>query len=136
MQVVDPRPGILRSTGHEPASLVVHGNAGDLVLEVHLLEQATGGGTVEEIHALAGGHANDPGVVGLRREAVELAAADGAFDGVLDNRLPRAEIPPSDLSILSRGREDVVVFVPDDGLDRAPVDPWTDLIARRGSRRA
>lgn len=137
VQVVNPRPSVLASTtGDKPTGLVVHSDTGDLVFEVHFLEQATRGSAIKEVHALASSDAQDARVVGLSCEAVKLAAADGAFDAVLDDGVPRAEIPPSDLSILRCRCEDVVILVPDDGLDRSTVDPWADLIARHGSRRA
>lgn len=44
--------------------------------------------------------------------------------------MPRAEIPPSHLPILSSRSEDAIVLIPDDGLDRAAVDAWADFVAR------
>lgn len=88
VQIVDSSPGVLsRTTGDETTSLVVHGHTGDLVLEVDLLEQSARRCAIEQIHTLPGGDAQDARVVRHGGQAVEFAAANGALDRVLDNRM-------------------------------------------------
>lgn len=88
VQIVQAGPRVLPSaSGDEAACLVVDGHAGDLVLEVDLFEQAARGRAVEEIYTPPCGHAKNARIGRPRGQAVEFAAADGAVDGVFDDRM-------------------------------------------------
>lgn len=51
---------------------------------------------------------------------------------MLDDRVAGAEVPPADFAVFGGGREDVIILVPDDGLDGAAVDAGADLVAGEG----
>ena len=132
MQIIYPSPSILaRATRDEATRFLVHGDAGNLVREINLLQQEARFRAIEKVDGFTGGDTQDSGFVGHGRQRVELAAADRALDVVFDDGVSRSQIPPSDLAIFGRGGEDVVVLVPDDRFDGALVNAGADFVARR-----
>lgn len=130
MQIINPSPSIIGAAGHQTTGLVINRRASHLVPEIDFLEQPARGYTVEKVHALPRCNAENPCVVGLYGETVEFACSNWAIDGVLDDRVTSAKVPPSNLAVFRSGCEYIVVLVPDDGLDSSAVDAWTDFVAR------
>lgn len=84
---------------------------------------------VEQVYGFAGGHGENTRVVGAKGETVELTATDWSVDGVFEDRMSGAEVPPADFAVFGGGGEDIVVFVPDNGFDGATVDARADFVA-------
>lgn len=131
MQIIHPRPRIVRTTRHQPAGIIIHRSTGNLVPEIRLLEQSARRRPVKQVHGFARGDSQNPWVIRARRKRIQFAAAYGALHSVLEHGVSRAQIPPADLSVLSRRGEDVVIAVPDDGFDGAAMHAGADLVARR-----
>lgn len=104
VQIIHSSPGIVRAPGDQTAGFVVDSRAGDLVPEIEFLQQPAGHEAVEEVDTPPCGDAEDVGIVGSYCEAVELAGAERPVDGVFDDGMARAEIPPPNLAVLRGGR--------------------------------
>jgi ABC-type phosphate transport system substrate-binding protein len=86
--------------------------------------------SIEKVDALSCSNGKDTGVVGAGCERVQFAAADVALDGILNDRVAGAKIPPADFAVVGGCSKDVVVPIPDDRLNGAAVGPGADFIAR------
>lgn len=131
MQVINPRPRVLRTSRNQSTRVAIHRSTGDVIPEIDLFEHTTGTDTIEQIDRLPRGYSQNTRVVLSECQTVQFAATDRAVDGVFKDRVARAKVPPADLAVFGGCREDVVVVVvPDNGFDCTIVDAGTDFIAR------
>ena len=129
VQVIHSSPRIDCATGDQTSGFAVDGRTGDFVSEIEMLEKPARHKAVEKVDAFPCSDAKDIWVIWPYCEAVELARTDGAFDSIFDDRIACAKIPPPDLAVFCGCREDIVILVPDDRLDRAAVHARANLVA-------
>lgn len=129
VKVIDTCPRVVSATSNQATGITVNGSTGNVVVEIDLLQQSAWLQSIEEIDTLSSCNSENAGVVWTDSKTVEFTGPDCPVNTVLYYRMTRAQIPPPDLAVFSGSSHNVVVLVPDDGLDGTAVDARSDLVA-------
>lgn len=87
MQVINPRPRILRTSRNQSTRVAIHRSTGNVIPEIDLLEHTTGTDTIEQIDRLPRGYSQNTRIVLSECQTVQFAATDRAVDGVFKDRV-------------------------------------------------
>lgn len=123
IQIPQFRPRILVPARHELALSFVHSDRGDFLRESHGFDELTRNSAGKEICSLA--CRNGEG----RHRRIELAGADGTFEGVRSYRFTSSDIEPADLLVFAGSCKNVWVPAPYYGFDCRLVHTWANLEA-------